>query len=233
MVIAGLAVAIGGPYWMWHSMGPHSNLSGSSNPDSTDSQPVQHAVDAALDISELDALPKSLHDGAMLLLTTDTPEHPDDIAGLPDPTNENLLTPVSEAVLETQPTLYWQPGFGDPPYTATIFLGNQIVSRGQGLGNTSWTVSSPLARGGDFTWQLTSGATSARASFHVLDEGQARLWNGIKTEHAASHLVMGTVAQQLGMLGIAEREYNALAKEYPQSETAARLLSNVQDLRQR
>ncbi len=145
-------------------------------------------MDAALDVSELDALPKSLHDGAMLLLTTDTPEHPDDIAGLPDPTNENLLTPVSEAVLETQPTLYWQPGFGDPPYTATIFLGNQIVSRGQGLGNTSWTVSSPLARGGDYTWQLTSGATSARASFYVLDEGQARLWNGIKTEHAASHL---------------------------------------------
>ncbi|MGH9592007.1 MAG: hypothetical protein ACRD5L_02875 [Bryobacteraceae bacterium] len=230
MVVAGLAVAIGGPYFMWRSIGPHSNLSGNGSEDSADSQSGQLTVDPSLDLSELDSLPQSLRDGAMLLLTTDTPEYPDSIAGLPDSTNETLVRPVSEAVFETQPTFYWQPGFGDPPYTVTIFLGSQVVARG-GVANTSWTVPTPLPRGGNYTWQLTSAGASARASFRVLDDVESRRWTAVKGAHPNSHLVMGTVAEQLGMLSLAEREYAALVKDYPQSETVTRLLSNIQEMR--
>ncbi len=48
-----------------------------------------------------------------------------------------------------------------------------------------------------------------------------------------SHLVVGLVAQQLGMLAIAEREYTELTKSFPDSNTAALLLNNVSDLRSR
>jgi hypothetical protein len=230
MVVAGLAVAIGGPYLMWRSMGLHTNLSGTSTPDS---QSGPHTVDPSLDLSGLDSLPKPLHDGAMVLLSTDSPEAPDSIAGLPDPTSENLLRPVSEAVFETQPTFYWQPGAGSPPYSVTISLGSQVVARGAGIANTSWTVPMPLFRGGVYTWQLTAEGASARASFRVLTEVESRQWMAVQSGPMPSHLVVGTVAEQLGMLGIAEREYTALAKDYPQSGTAALLVSNIQELRAR
>ena len=45
--------------------------------------------------------------------------------------------------------------------------------------------------------------------------------------------MIGLVAQQLGMLAIAEREYTALTKAYPDSNTAALLLNNVSELRNR
>ena len=51
--------------------------------------------------------------------------------------------------------------------------------------------------------------------------------------HRGSHLVIGLVAEQLGMLAIAEREYTALTKAYPDSNTAALLLNNMTDLRSR
>ena len=64
-----------------------------------------------------------------------------------------------------------------------------------------------------------------------MDEGQVISWKAMQAAHRNSHLVIGLVAQQLGMLAIAEREYTALTKAYPESETAALLLNNVTDLR--
>jgi len=51
--------------------------------------------------------------------------------------------------------------------------------------------------------------------------------------HQDSPLLIGLVAQELGMLAIAEREYTALTKAYPNSSTAALLLNNVSELRNR
>jgi hypothetical protein len=233
MVIAGLALAVLGPYLMWRNSGPHSKLSGTATQETADAQPGELAVDPEIDVMELEGLPKSLHDGAMLLLTTDTPEHPDSIVNLSDPTSDDLLHPVTEAVFETQPTLYWQPGFGPPPYSVLVSLGTQLVAHGEGLTNLTWTVPTPLPRGGSYTWQLMAEGVSARASFRILDDAQSKIWTAVQADHAKSHLAMGTVAQQLGMLGIAEREFTALVKDHPQSETAMRLLSNVQELRER
>ena len=89
-------------------------------------------------------------------------------------------------------------------------------------------------RGGEYTWLVTSPtAMFEQASFRVLDDGQARLWQAILAAHRDSHLVIGLVAQQLGMLAIAEREYTALTKALPDSTTAALLLNNITELRNR
>ena len=85
----------------------------------------------------------------MLLLTTETPEPPDAIANLPVASGENVLRPVSEAVEETQPVLYWSAAFGEPPYTVSIADEHgQVIARAQGIQNTSWMVLTPLRRGG-------------------------------------------------------------------------------------
>lgn len=226
MVVAGVAVAILGPYALY-LLSPHA-----PRVSTQETQSGPPGVD--LDISDLDTLPDSLRDGAMLLLTTETPEPPDAIANLPVATGANVLRPVSEAVEENQPVLYWSAAFGEPPYTVSISDDrSQVIARAQGIQNTSWMVLIPLRRGGEYTWQVTVAGASEQASFRVLDDGQAMLWRAMQAAHKDSHLVIGLVAQQLGMLAIAEREYTALAKSYPDSNTAALLLNNVSDLRSR
>jgi len=226
MVVAGVAVAILGPYTLYR-LGPHVPKVAL---EETKSSP--RGID--LDISELDTLPDSLRDGAMLLLIADPPELPDEIANLAVASGENVLRPVSEAVEETQPVLYWSAAFGQPPYAVSISDDKgQVIARAQGIQNTSWMVLTPLRRGGEYSWQVTVTGASEQASFRVLDDGQTMLWRAMLAAHKESHLVIGLVAQQLGMLAIAEREYTALSKAYPNSNTAALLLNNVSELRNR
>jgi hypothetical protein len=226
MVVAGVAVAILGPYALY-LLAPHA-----PRVSSQETKSAPPGID--LDISELDTLPDSLRDGAMLLLTTETPEPPEAIANLAVAGGQNVLRPVSEAVEETQPVLYWSAAFGEPPYTVSITDDKGLViARAQGIQNTSWMVLTPLRRGGEFTWQVTVMGATEQASFRVLDDGQVTLWRAMQTAHRDSHLVIGLVAQQLGMLGIAEREYTELTKAFPDSNTAALLLNNITELRNR
>ena len=226
MVVAGVAVAVLGPYTLYRVF-PHAPTVSTGE---TQSGPP--GVD--LDVSDLDTLPDSLRDGAMLLLTTETPEPPDAIADLAVAGGANVLRPVSEAVEETQPVLYWSAAFGEPPYTVSVTDEHgQVIARAQGIQNTSWMVLTPLHRGGEYTWQVTVAGATEQASFRVLDDGQVMLWRAMLAAHRDSHLIVGLVAQQLGMLAIAEREYTELTKAYPDSNTAALLLNNVSDLRSR
>jgi len=227
MVVAGLAVAILGPYSLYLLM-PHA-----PRVSAEETKSARPGID--LDISELDTLPDSLRDGAMLLLTAETPEPPEALANLAVASGENVLRPVSEAVEETQPVLYWSAAFGEPPYTVSITDDKGLViARAQGIQNTSWMVLTPLRRGGEYTWLITSPtAKFEQASFRVLDDGQATLWRAMLAAHKGSHLVIGLVAQQLGMLSIAEREYTELTKAFPDSSTATLLLNNITELRNR
>jgi hypothetical protein len=226
MVVAGVAVAVLGPYTLYQ-LSPHV-----PRVSSNEAQSGPPGID--LDTTELDTLPDSLRDPAMLLLTTETPQPPDAIADLPVASGGNVLRPVSEAVEETQPVLYWSAALGEPPYTLSISdEHSQVIARAQGIQNTSWMVLIPLHRGGEYTWQITVAGQTEQASFRVLDDGQVMLWRAMLAAHKDSHLVIGLVAQQLGMLAIAEREYTALTKAYPDSNTAALLLNNVTDLRSR
>lgn len=224
MVVSGVAVAILGPYALYRVF-PHA-----PSVVTRETQSGPPGVD--LDTSELESLPDSLRDGAEVLLTAETPQPADSIANLPLATGENVLRPVSEAVEEAQPVLYWSAGFAEPPYTVAVTdERGQVVARTQGIQNTSWMVPTPLRRGADYTWQVSVTGVMEQASFHVLDDRQVNLWKAMQAAHRDSHLVIGLVAQQLGMLGIAEREYTALTKAYPESNTAALLLNNVTQLR--
>jgi hypothetical protein len=226
MVVAGVAVAILGPYALY-LLAPHA-----PRVSSQESKSAPPGID--LDITELDTLPDALRDGAMLLLTTETPEPPEAIANLAVAGGQNVLRPVSEAVEESQPVLYWSAAFGEPPYTVSITDDKGLViARAQGIQNTSWMVLTPLRRGSEYTWQVTVMGATEQASFRVLDDGQVTLWRAMQAAHKDSHLVIGLVAQQLGMLAIAEREYTELTKAFPDSTTAALLLNNVSDLRSR
>src|SRR5579862_2484182 len=144
MVAVGVALAILGPYLLY-KLGPLGRNK-VKDADET-SQPAPPSIDGSLDIADLDSLPQDLHDGAIVLLTTENPVPPDPIASLPEPMGEDVLRPVSEAEAQNPPTLYWSPGFAEPPYSVTVLQGTQVVARGQGLANTSWTPPVALMKG--------------------------------------------------------------------------------------
>jgi hypothetical protein len=69
------------------------------------------------------------------------------------------------------------------------------------------------------------------AQFVVLSLEQTAAWQRVRSQFAQSHLALGLVAEQLGMLSVAEREYQELGRQFPNAEAPARLLENVQALR--
>ena len=60
---------------------------------------------------------------------------------------------------------------------------------------------------------------------------QCNGWREVRRLNRDSHLALGIAAEQYGLLSVAEREYQALIKVFPDAEAPARLLANVQALR--
>ena len=65
----------------------------------------------------------------------------------------------------------------------------------------------------------------------MLGANQERELEKVRAEHGGSHLVMGAVSVELGLLTPAKREFEAMAKDKAQAQQAARLLGNVEGLR--
>ena len=64
-----------------------------------------------------------------------------------------------------------------------------------------------------------------------MDDEAISQWQDVRREFKDSPLVLGLVAEDLGMLTVAEREYQALVKAFPNAEAPVRLLTNAQSLR--
>ena len=70
-----------------------------------------------------------------------------------------------------------------------------------------------------------------RGMFRVLGENQKRELEKVRAGHGNSHLVMGAVSTELGLLTEARQEFEAMAKDKAQSQQAAKLLNRVETLR--
>jgi hypothetical protein len=200
---------------------------------SSDAAVAKSAPDAPLDRSELDELPDAVASSAQAVVLAEEPELPEILSDVPPASGFALIYPVTETVESTQPAFSWQ-AVGPPPYSVVITGDRrEQVTRAQGLPNPIWVVPAPLERGRRYTWQMTAGdGTSEQASFKILGQNEAVLWQGIRSRYANSDLTLGAVAQSLGMLTIAEREFEELVKANPNSEHAGRLLDNVLALRE-
>jgi len=183
-----------------------------------------------LDLSPLETLPEVLRNGARALTTSETPELPPVLETLPQPQGPDLQYPRLESVEGTQPILRWM-AFGSSYNVAVLDAQGMTVAHMDGLTATEWQVPVALMPGAVYTWQVSAEGRTESASFRILDEGQAGLIMAVRASHAGSHLALGAVAYQFGMLRDAEREFDALAREYPTSAKADRLLRTVRTLR--
>ncbi len=96
------------------------------------------------------------------------------------------------------------------------------VARAGALTGTEWRVSEPLLRGRTYSWRVTSDGRTETASFRVLGDAELSLLMQVRAWNAGSHLALGVVAYQFGLLRDAEREFEARRREVPPPSMAAK-----------
>jgi hypothetical protein len=162
------------------------------------------------------------------------------VMGPGDETPFALLDPVGEIVLSDRPTLRWRPLGGATSYTVTITdPGNRYeeVAVSPALNQTQWQVDRALKRGGAYTWLVTAVKDDRKitapsrekgvAKFKVLEQAKADELSRARREYAGSHLTLGTLYAQAGLLAEAEREFKTLAAANPQSPVVESLIRDL------
>jgi hypothetical protein len=186
--------------------------------------------DQALSATELDSLPDSLRLGAKEAISdSDRITRPSSLKGLESSSDNILEYPLSEVVEGTQPTLRWK-SFGDS-YDVSLSDSRGLISRRGGLKDTHWTPSTPLVRNRVYTWEVESRGVKHRGTFRVLGESEKRELEEVRAEHGNSHLVLGAVSEELGLLTPARQEFEAMGKNKAQSQQAGKLLNRIDALR--
>jgi hypothetical protein len=149
-----------------------------------------------------------------------------------------LIAPVGEIVLSDRPTLRWRAFKGATAYRVSVYdSGFNKVAASPLLPEAEWTVPDKLKRGDVYSWQVTAikegeevkspVPPAPEARFKVLDQAKAYEIELAKKDYADSHLILGVVYSEAGLLREAEREFRALVAANPQSTAAKKLLASV------
>ena len=149
-----------------------------------------------------------------------------------------LLSPVGTFVLTDRPTLKWESLSGATGYEVTILdSGFNEVETSPMLSGTEWRVTRPLRPGGIYMWQVRAvrdgneirspSTDQGEAKFRVLDQSKVREVERAKQTYAASHLAMGVIYAEAGLLDEANREFEALAAANPHSRLVRSLMKSL------
>jgi anti-sigma factor RsiW len=153
-----------------------------------------------------------------------------------------LLAPLGVVIESDSPTFRWRPLAGAESYNVTVTDGglNEVAASGP-LTATSWRVPRPLARGRVYSWQVTAHKRDGQAvtspvlpappaKFQVLAQKRLRELRDARKLYPDSHLTLGVLYAQAGLLDDAAREFQALARANPRAEVPRKLLSDVRAL---
>jgi hypothetical protein len=210
-------------------------------------------LDVQGNIKGLETLPPSTQRAVHAALTTkrvETPSALKELKGKSDTLMGGsvegvafpLVSPVGTIVRADRPTLRWRPLNGATSYTVTIFDPSfNVVATSQPSQANMWTVSRKLERGRVYSWQVAAvkygkevispTAPAPEARFKLLDREKTVELERLEKTHTNSHLALGVLYAQAGLLNDAEREFSALLKENPKSPVAQELLRSVRTAR--
>jgi anti-sigma factor RsiW len=150
----------------------------------------------------------------------------------------SVLEPVGRVLLSDGPTFRWSPLNGATGYIVEVYDEKfNLVATSPQLTEHSWTAPQPLRRGGIYSWQVNAIKDSQeiksprpparQAKFRILDPAKANELAQARRTYASSHLALGLLYAQAGLLEESQQEFRALQKANPNSEIARRLLENV------
>jgi hypothetical protein len=185
----------------------------------------------ALTRAQLEALPDAVRSSAREVVDANSAQRPEALAGLAPNSDASLQYPVSEVVEERQPVLRWTPFASSYSIEILDSAGREIARSGM-ISATHWLVPMQLERGGEYTWRIQANGRTREASFRVLESSSEQEMEQARASKAGS-LAIGAVAEHMGLLSLAQQEFESAKRDQPQSKDAAKLLEHVNELRGR
>jgi hypothetical protein len=210
------------------------------------------AVNEKGELAGLDDLPPGLRQTIKTAINTQHASNPAALSGLTGQQGKlrgegedaafTLLSPIKVVTLSDRPTLRWNKLKGTTTYKVAIYDSKfNLVTSSPALTTNIWNVKGALKRGEVYSWQVTAMKDgqeikspvppAPEAKFKVLDRARANELNRARRAYSGSHLTLGVLYAQAGLLVDAEREFSALVQANPQSTVAHNLLRDVRTAR--
>ncbi|HEU4769336.1 MAG TPA: zf-HC2 domain-containing protein [Pyrinomonadaceae bacterium] len=166
---------------------------------------------------------------------------PSSLMGSNDQTREfSVIEPIGNVLLTDHPAFRWSAMKGATAYVVEVYdEAFTPVATSPQLTNTTWTTT--LQRGHTYSWQvkaikdgqetMSPRPPAPQAKFRVLDQSKANELANARRAYAKSHLTLGLLYADAGLLREAEQEFRLLQKANPDSDLARNLLRQIQTLR--
>jgi hypothetical protein len=181
------------------------------------------------EISSLENLPPEIREGAEAVARAQVAERPAALADLRPNSDRFLQYPVSEVIEDVRPELRWKPFASS--YTVRLYNAQGMqIGTSDLMTTTAWLVPMALDRGATYSYEVVGLGDVHRAEFRVLSQSSQAEMARLRASRGNDHFVLGAVAQQFGMLTVAQHEFELFVRQRPQSAEAARMLSNVNSL---
>ena len=168
---------------------------------------------------------------------------PSALMGTNDQSREfSVLEPGGNVLMSDRPTFRWSKMEGATGYVVELYDDQfKLVSSSSQITSLSWTTTTALPRGRVYSWQVKAikdgqETTSPRppapqAKFRVLDQAKVNELTRAKRAYGSSHLALGLLYADAGLLREAEAEFRSLRRANPDSEIAKGLLRQIQSMR--
>jgi hypothetical protein len=148
------------------------------------------------------------------------------------------IHPYGSIVLSDRPEFRWHPMPNAKSYEVAIYDSKyQEVLRSGPLFETSWIAEKTLNRGEVYSWQITAEVNGRQimtpvppapeAKFKILEAVIAARLEEAKSRAGGSHLLLGVLYAEAGLMIEAEREFVALKAANPESPVPNKLLQQV------
>jgi hypothetical protein len=164
------------------------------------------------------------------------------LKGGSDPSEKfSVIEPVGKVLQSNRPSFVWTRLAGATGYVVEVYdeAFNPVAISPQIVGN-SW-ITQPLKSGGVYSWQVKAikdgqefkspRPPAPQAKFRILDGARVSELQQARRAYASSHLILGLLYAQAGLLDEAEKEFRALQKANPDSLTVRKLLSQARQQR--
>jgi len=154
----------------------------------------------------------------------------------------DLISPHGTIIRNTRPLFHWQTLPGASSYSVAI-LDSQLnlIEQSGPISRANWTPLHPLKHNLVYIWQVTAlkdgrevtapAAPAKEARFKILSAEKTATLALVSTELASSHLKLGVVYANEGLLDDAEKEFSAAITAGEDPPLARKLLQSLRQMR--
>ena len=153
-----------------------------------------------------------------------------------------LLAPAGTVIESDRPTFRWQPLAEASGYTVTLLdSGQNKVATSPMLSTNDWQMTARLKRGQIYYWQVKAlqngkevvshSGPAPDVRFKILEQAKVDELERARKLCSGSHVALGVIYAQMGLVDEAEKEIEKLARFNPSSAVVQRLLRSLQTLK--